>query len=150
MYRCNKAFDKNVKECMWILCQNCYDIRLEELEKKEESQRKKTKQDKKKKSCPTSSRGSGRNGVIDCCPRHEVDIRSLELDENFSWVTKKHIEKLEKNYTDMDGNPGKNLIDFFIPEVCHDCEGRIPMIDGLSVKKSNQLCENELKSKNLI
>ncbi len=50
----------------------------------------------------------------------------------------------------MDGNPGKNLIDFFIPEVCHDCEGRIPMIDGLSVKKSNQLCENELKSKNLI
>ncbi len=50
----------------------------------------------------------------------------------------------------MDGNPGKNLIDFFIPEVCHDCVGRIPMIDGLSVKKSNQLCANELKSKNLI
>ncbi len=72
MYRCNKAFDKNVKEYMWTLCQNCYDIRLEELEKKEESQRKKTKQDKKKKSCQRSSRRSGRNGVLDCCPRNEL------------------------------------------------------------------------------
>ncbi len=112
MYRCNRAFDKSVKECMWILCQNCYDIRLEELEKQEASQRKKPKQDKGKKSWPRSSRGSGLNGVLDCCPRHEVDICSLELDENFSLVTKKHIEKLEKNYTYMDGNPGRNLVDF--------------------------------------
>lgn len=50
----------------------------------------------------------------------------------------------------MDGNPGRNLVDFFIPEACHDCKGRNPMIDKLSVKKSNLLCENELKSKNLI
>ena len=75
--------------------------------------REKPEQGGGKKSCARSTRGSGRNGVVDCCPRHEVDICSLELDENFSWVTKKHIEKLEKNYTDMDGNPGKNLIDFF-------------------------------------
>ncbi len=40
MYRGNKAFDKNVKECIWILCQNCYDIRLEELERRVASQRK--------------------------------------------------------------------------------------------------------------
>ncbi len=33
------------------------------------------------------------------------------MDENFSWVTKKYTEKLEKNYTDMDGNPGRNLSD---------------------------------------
>ncbi len=85
---------------MWILCQNCYDIRLEELEKKEESQRKKDKKDKKdkgKKPCPISSWGSRRNEVLDCCPRHEVDIRSLELDENFIWVTKKHL----KNWTKL-------------------------------------------------
>ncbi len=50
----------------------------------------------------------------------------------------------------MEGNPGRNLVDFFIPEACHDCEGRILIIDRLSVKKSNLLCENELKSKNLI
>ncbi len=62
----------------------------------------------------------------------------------------KNTSKIGQNYTDMDGNPGRNLIDFFIVEVCHDCEGRIPMIDGLSVKKSNLLCENELNSKNLI
>ncbi len=42
-----------------------------------------------------ASRGSGRNGVVDCCPRHEIDIHNLQLDENFNWVTKKHIEKLE-------------------------------------------------------
>ncbi len=96
MYKCNKAFDKNVKECMWILCQNCYDIRLEELEIREASQRKKPEQGRGEKSCPRSSRGSGRNGVVDCCPRHEIDICSLELDENFSCVTKKHIEKMKK------------------------------------------------------
>ncbi len=50
----------------------------------------------------------------------------------------------------MEGNHGRNLVDFFIPEACHDCEGRIPMIDGLSVKKSNLLCENKLKSKKFI
>ncbi len=27
------------------------------------------------------------------------------------------LKNWKKNYTDMDGNPGKNLIDFFIPEV---------------------------------
>ncbi len=54
MYRCNKAFDKNVNECMWILCQNCYDVRLEELEKQEASQRKKPKQ------------GRGKQHVQDC------------------------------------------------------------------------------------
>ncbi len=45
----------------------------------------------------------------------------------------------------MDGNPGRNVVDFFIPEACHDCKGRIPMIDGLNVKKSNMLCQKELK-----
>ncbi len=78
------------------LVPNCYDIRLEELEKKEASQKKKPEQGRGKKSCPRSSWRSGRNRVVDCCPRHEVDIHSLGLDENFSWVKKKHIEKLEK------------------------------------------------------
>ena len=41
---------------------------------------------------------------------------------------------MEDNYTDLDSNPGKNLVDFFILESCHNCKGRIPMIDGLSVK----------------
>ncbi len=45
----------------------------------------------------------------------------------------KHIEKLEK-YADIAGNPGKNLVDFFIPEEFHNCRGRISMIDRLSVK----------------
>ncbi len=119
---------------MWILCQNCYDVRLEELEWREASQRKKPEQGRGEISCPRSSRWSGRNGAVYCCPRYEIDIHSLELDENFSWVTKEHIEKLDKNYTDMDGNPGRNLVDFSIPKACHACRGRIPMIDGLSVK----------------
>ncbi len=141
MYRCNKAFDKNVKECTCILCQNCYDFRLEELEKHKTSQR--------------MNKVEGKNHFQDHLgdlegPRHEVDICSLELDESFSWVTKKHIEKLEKNDSDLDSNPGKNLVDFFIPEAYHDCKGRIPMIDRLSVKKSNLLCGNESKSKNLV
>ncbi len=50
----------------------------------------------------------------------------------------------------MDGNPGRNLVNFFIPEACHDCKGRILMIDGLSVNKSNLLFKNKLKSKSLI
>ncbi len=58
MYRCNKAFDKNVKECMWILWQNCCDVKLEKLERREESQRKKPEQGKGEKSCPRSSKGS--------------------------------------------------------------------------------------------
>ncbi len=41
----------------------------------------------------------------------------------------KNTLKKWKKYTDMDGNPGRNLVDFFIPEVCHDCERGIPMID---------------------
>ncbi len=41
---------------------------------------------------------------------------------------------MEKNYNDMEGNPGRNMVDFFIPETCHDCKGRIPMIYRLSVK----------------
>ncbi len=32
--------------------------------------------------------------MVDCCPGHEIDICSLELDENLNWVTKTHIEKL--------------------------------------------------------
>ncbi len=43
-----------------------------------------------------SSGGSGTNGAVDCCPRHEIDICSLELDKIFNWVTKQHIEKLKK------------------------------------------------------
>ncbi len=65
MYSCNKAFDKNVKECMWILCQNCYDVRLEELEKREASQRKKPEQ------------GRGKNHVH----VHLEDLEGLE------WLT---------------------------------------------------------------
>ncbi len=51
MCRCNKAFDNNVKQCMLILCQNCYDISLDELEKQEASQRK------------TPEQGRGKNHV---------------------------------------------------------------------------------------
>ncbi len=39
-----------------------------------------------------------------------------------------------KNYSDMNGNPCTNLVDFFIPEAFNDCDGRIPMIDGLNEK----------------
>ncbi len=52
----------------------------------------------------------------------------------------------------MEGNPGRNLVDFFISEACHDCKGRIPMINGLSVKNPIYIfcAKNELKSKNSI
>ncbi len=110
MYRCNKVFDKNVKECMWILCQNCYDIRLEEIEKQEESQRKKAKI-------------KGRNHAQD----HHGDLEGMEcliaaqgmklIFVVWNWMrtlfgSLKNTSKIGQNYTDIDGNPGRNLVDF--------------------------------------
>ncbi len=34
MYKCNKALNKTVKECMWVLCVSCYNARLKILEEK--------------------------------------------------------------------------------------------------------------------
>mmetsp|Transcript_25279 Transcript_25279/g.53311 ORF Transcript_25279/g.53311 Transcript_25279/m.53311 type:complete len:158 (+) Transcript_25279:1286-1759(+) len=33
---------------------------------------------------------------------------------------------------------------FFIPETCHDCCGRIPTVDGLSIRESNKICLEEM------
>ncbi len=132
---------------MCILCQNCYNIRLEELEWREASQKNNSDQGGTKK-CIKDHLGDleGIELLITAyCPRHEIDIHSLELDKNFNWVTKKHNEKLKK-YMDIHYNPGRNLVDFFIPEECHNCKGIISMIDGLSVKKSNLWCKKELMS----
>ncbi len=80
---------------MWILCQKCNDVRLVEQEKKEASERNNLDQGRKKKSCQRSSRGSGRNGA-DCCPKHEVDICSLELDKSFRWIMKSTLKNWKK------------------------------------------------------
>mmetsp|Transcript_21990 Transcript_21990/g.45185 ORF Transcript_21990/g.45185 Transcript_21990/m.45185 type:complete len:103 (+) Transcript_21990:1260-1568(+) len=57
-----------------------------------------------------STRGGGKQGAIDCCPNHERDIQSLELDKNPSWITKNHTEQY---FADKDGNLAKNLVHFF-------------------------------------
>ncbi len=67
---------------MWILSQKCFDFRLGEQERKEACERINSEQGGTKKSCQRSSRGSGRNGAVNCCPRLEIDICSLELDKH--------------------------------------------------------------------
>ncbi len=101
MYECNKALDKTVKQFMWVLCAGCYNSRLEKLEEKEDQEQKGCNEGVSKKAAQKdvwhkSTQGYVRLGTIDCCQNPEQDIQSLELDNNPSWLTKKHIEITER------------------------------------------------------
>ncbi len=97
---------------MWIFCLNCYGIMLEELERREASQRKKPEQ------------GRGKNHAQD----HLEDLEGMGwliaaqgmklIFEVWNWMktsvwSQRNILKNWKTYTDMDNNPGRNLVVFF-------------------------------------
>ncbi len=87
------------------MCMGCNNMMLKELEEKETNQRNnfvavasEMKRDwKLGMDAPKHlTRGSGIQGVIDCCPHHKQDIWSLELDNNQGWYTQKNIANTER------------------------------------------------------
>ncbi len=91
-----------------------------EQEKKAASERNNLDQGGTKKSCQRSSRGSGRNGAVDCCPRLLL-IFIVWNRTKTSIGAQRNILRNWKKLHQHEWQTGRNLVDFFIPDACHDC-----------------------------
>ncbi len=98
------AFDRTVKECMRIMYKDCYKTKLEELEKRKNMIWINWMDKVSKLQCTMEpdikealwiNQSNHHMDLWDnsfyCCPRHNQNIDSLELDNDPSWVTKGYI-----------------------------------------------------------